>query len=313
MTEDVFFPESMKAVHNWCAWRLENRKCKLTKVPYMLPGRKAESNNPDTWSSFETISAIMESAQGYFSGYGFMISNGFVFIDCDHCVNDGEIDGRGKDVLSAFTQSYAEISQSGHGLHILSRGTIPRSFNNRKAGIEMYGSGRFCALTGNAIQRLAPSEEQDGISYIFHKYATHKPDVSSRLGSTLSEPEIHTDGWIIRHASSISGTTGRNFVSLFSGDTSNYESASEADAALCVLLAFWCDRNREQIDRIFRQSGLYRPKWEREDYKNRTIEHACSHIPESFSEWQDEQKQDREKKLLNASARQIFDAWEAKT
>lgn len=41
-----------------------------------------------------------------------------------------------------------------------------------------------------------------------------------------------------------------------------YPSLSEADLALCNILAFWTRKNPDQMDRIFRQSGLYRPKWD---------------------------------------------------
>jgi primase-polymerase (primpol)-like protein len=50
---------------------------------------------------------------------------------------------------------------------------------------------------------------------------------------------------------------------------------SEADAALCSMLAFWTGRDPQRIDNLFRQSGLCREKWtRREDYRRRTIEHA---------------------------------------
>ena len=308
MTNELYLPEAMKAVCNWCAWRLEERNEKKTKVPYMLPHRRAESNNRNTWSSFDTITAILESAQGYFSGYGFMIADGFVFVDVDHCIDDnGEIDERGKDVLEAFPLSYAEFSQSGHGLHVITRGTIPRGFNNRSKGVEMYSSGKFCACTGWAIQKNEPTEEQDGINYIFYKYSTKvKKDPRSQPTSNLTRGEERSDGWIVRHAMAVNGQQGRNFYCLYHGDTSAYESASEADSALCTLLAFWCDRNMEQMDRLFRQSGLYRPKWEREDYRLRTMQHACDHIPETLSEWQMSQQRKLEEKMRTASAYQIF-------
>ncbi|MGI6585071.1 MAG: hypothetical protein ACOX3L_03850 [Lutisporaceae bacterium] len=35
------------------------------------------------------------------------------------------------------------------------------------------------------------------------------------------------------------------------GDTSGYASASEADLALCGMLAFWCGRDIGQMDRLF--------------------------------------------------------------
>lgn len=315
MPNEVFVPDGLKAVNNWCAWKLETQKGRLTKVPYICPGERASSSDRSTWSSFDTVTAVLESAPGYFAGYGLMIADGLVFIDVDHCISDdGTMDERGKAVLEGFPESYAEVSQSGHGLHILTKGVIPRGFNNRKAGVETYAAGRFCAYTGNAIQMKEPTEEQDGINYVFNKYST-KTGRSSAGPQTAYQTTVdaHSDIWVIRHASAITGQNGRNFQALYAGDASAYESASEADSALCVLLAFWCNRNPEQIDRIFRQSGLYRPKWERADYRERTINHACDHIPETYSEWVEKQRQTQVENLRNASARQIFEAWEAKT
>lgn len=63
------------------------------------------------------------------------------------------------------------------------------------------------------------------------------------------------------------------------GSTDGYNSSSEADAALCTLLAFYSD-DPDQIDRIFRQSKLYRPKWDEKNgggtYGSRTIGNTIS-------------------------------------
>jgi hypothetical protein len=55
---------------------------------------------------------------------------------------------------------------------------------------------------------------------------------------------------------------GAKFRQLWSGDYSGYKSQSEADFALCNLLAFWTNNDRTAIDSLFRQSGLYRDKWD---------------------------------------------------
>src|SRR5262249_31758772 len=71
---------------------------------------------------------------------------------------------------------------------------------------------------------------------------------------------------------------GDKFKLLWAGDykAAGYASQSEADLALCGLLAFWCDGDRDRIGRLFRMSGLIRKKWERDDYRNRTIDRALS-------------------------------------
>ena len=63
------------------------------------------------------------------------------------------------------------------------------------------------------------------------------------------------------------------FVRLFDrGDITGYASQSEADAALCAIIAFRAGPNPVLIDAIFRRSALYRDsKWERDDYRRSTI------------------------------------------
>src|SRR5262245_10542525 len=55
---------------------------------------------------------------------------------------------------------------------------------------------------------------------------------------------------------------GMKFAALWAGDTSAYGSDdSAADLALCHTLAFWTGRDPARMDRLFRQSGLMRTKW----------------------------------------------------
>jgi len=42
------------------------------------------------------------------------------------------------------------------------------------------------------------------------------------------------------------------------------------------MLAFWCGGDTEQMDRLFRKSGLMRDKWERDDYRASTLERAVN-------------------------------------
>ncbi|MFQ7644172.1 hypothetical protein, partial [Ruthenibacterium lactatiformans] len=41
-------------------------------------------------------------------------------------------------------------------------------------------------------------------------------------------------------------------------------SHSEADIALCNALAWWTNCDAARVDRLFRQSGLMREKWDRQ-------------------------------------------------
>jgi putative DNA primase/helicase len=65
--------------------------------------------------------------------------------------------------------------------------------------------------------------------------------------------------------------SGEKIRRLWAGDWSDYPSQSEADQALCNHLAFWTGNDPDRIDVLFRASDLFRPKWNREDYAQRTI------------------------------------------
>lgn len=76
---------------------------------------------------------------------------------------------------------------------------------------------------------------------------------------------------------------GATFERLYGGDAYGYSSQSEADQALANLLAFWAGPDPERIDWLFRGSGLMREKWERSDYRSRTIARALEGRTEFYS------------------------------
>ena len=94
-------------------------------------------------------------------------------------------------------------------------------------------------------------------------------------------PRLLDDRKLIARARS--ATNGVKFGRLWCGQwKGDYSSQSEADLALCCLLAFWTQNDAVQIDSLFRQSGLMREKWDREDYRQRTIDAALVQTTESY-------------------------------
>ena len=57
---------------------------------------------------------------------------------------------------------------------------------------------------------------------------------------------------------------GDIFSDLWAGGLAGYKSHSEADIALCNALAWWTNGDAERVDSLFRQSGLMRKKWDRQ-------------------------------------------------
>jgi primase-polymerase (primpol)-like protein len=94
------------------------------------------------------------------------------------------------------------------------------------------------------------------------------------------------DGVVVEKARS--AANGAKFGALYRGSTSGYESQSEADMALCSLLAFWTGGDARQMDRLFRASGLMRGKWDEQHYADgstygeKTIERAIAGTSEFY-------------------------------
>lgn len=290
-----YFPESLKSLPVWMLWRLEpDTKGRETKVPYSAryDGR-ASSTNPNTWTVFDRAKSRLEERPDYYKGIALGVSSDLVFIDIDHCVDEeGHFSDVASDIVGRCEDQFIELSQSGTGLHILMKGTIPRNFNNRKNGVEMYSSSRVVSMTGRAIRANDPHEDQSTVDYIFGRYKTSKSEIKPR--KTEVSALQNDDRWIIEHAS----RRGR-FDTLYHGRWSSlYDSQSEADLALCTILAFWCNYDADQIDRIFRTSDLYREKWERDDYRRDTIQNAINHCDGTLEEYLEERRINNERAFL---------------
>jgi len=114
--------------------------------------------------------------------------------------------------------------------------------------------------------------------------STQVDDSPSRLSD--EESSRLSDEALLERAKNASN--GEKFARLYRGRTSGYESNSEADMALCALLAFWTGGNGSQMDRLFRDSGLYRDKWDETHYADgstygeKTIERAIAGTSEFY-------------------------------
>lgn len=293
-----YFPMKAKQLNIWILWRLETTvDGKKGKIPYSASCPcKASSTNSNTWTNFKKASEILREHPGKYDGIGIAVSkeHHIIFIDIDHCISeDGTINAIGQDIINAFGNTYIEKSQSGTGVHILCFGEIPKSFKNSKNGVEIYNHARFCAMTGDAINCSDIAESQEALNYVYSKYKL--PDRAKFEHKNMISKLDKSEAWIIEKASQNSS----KFENLYHGNWKQmgYKSQSEADSALCVILAFWTDADYMLIDRIFRSSALYRDKWEREDYRRGTIENACSLIKETVSEYMNRRQREEVKRI----------------
>jgi putative DNA primase/helicase len=240
--------------------------------------RHARSNEPSDWSSFAKALSFAESSRKM-DGLAMVLTEGIVFIDIDHSIDgNGVLSPLAKRLLSLFPDTYAERSCSGHGIHILAKGKLPTDCmkRNDEIGLEMYDTKRFCCITGDVIgerKRLADYSEEAATvakSLMGRKVANTEPK------PYYGHPSM-ADQQIIDKA--MRSRSGPKFTRLFCGDSSGYASQSSADLALVSMIAFYT-HDPEQIDHIFRSSGLFREKWDspRGDstYGRMTIETSLS-------------------------------------
>lgn len=261
-------PAQLRETGLFCCWRYEQRGDKPTKCPYNpRTGGGAQSTNPATFAPLAVALDAME--RGGYDGIGVGIFGNLGAIDIDHCLDDaGKPSELARDIAGTI-HGYTERSPSGKGLRILF--TVPAGFqydkaryyiNNQKRGLEVYISGctnKYVTVTGNAINPGYPLEERgEQLAAVLEKYMVRPRQTTQQAPR---EPVALDDLQLIEKAKRSKG--GPKFTALWSGDASHYNSRSEADQALCNILAFWTNRDPARMDRLFRQSGLMREKWDR--------------------------------------------------
>ena len=261
-------PDEMKALPNWICWEAvpdERSHSGISKKPINpLTGGNAQSNNPSTWSDFDTA----VNASKNYAGIGFMFSNSDFFgVDLDDMPNDiaDFRNGGANNIVAEFVntlQSYAEYSQSGAGIHIICKGKLPKGGRRKKhdfGGFEMYEHGRFFVMTGDyCSEYVSIADCTESIKALHEKYIGGGKEPTPRQLTAVS---LNTADEIVRAAAN--AKNGNTFRSLYAGSIAGYGSQSEADLALCNMLAFWTGCDADKMDAIFRQSGLMREKWDR--------------------------------------------------
>ncbi len=279
----------LKDKPQFCCWKYEERSGKKTKVPYNPVTRnRAKPNQRGTFKDFSSAIATISD----YDGIGFLVGNDICVIDLDDCFDSsGKLKPVAQNVVEAFRGCYMEHSPSGKGLHIFFKATgydfdkAKYYVNNRKLGVEIYVGGatnRFVTVTGNVYADGDIAEKSHELQMILDKYML-RPTPVKQLLDTESQSYL-SDKSVIEKA--LKSANRERFKALWQGDTSGYASASEADLALCGMLAFWCGRDIGQMDRLFRKSGLMRDKWNRPQsgstYGMITIEKAIANATEIY-------------------------------
>ena len=273
-------PASMKTMPQWVCWRAEERSGKGTKVPYSpFSGARARSDDPSTWGTLLEARDAAEKKGYHGIGFVFTASDPFCGVDLDCCVDPetGEVEPWAKEIVEDL-DSYTEISPSGTGLHVIVQAKLPEG-GNRKDHVEMYDRSRFFTVTNRRLPGTSHlvEERQEQLTALHSRLFPPRVDGPAANGASARTREPSnglTDAEILARAMRAKG--GERFAALWTGDRSGYPSDSEADLALCSMLAFWIGPDENRIASLIARSGLARDKWNREDYRRRTIARALS-------------------------------------
>lgn len=272
-------PTEMHFYRQWVVWRYEETDGeKPTKVPYNpTTGRHASVSDPHTWVDFHTAVRALDS--GNYSGIGFVLTRDdpYCFIDLDDAwqkhpsgankyADPQKVYERQQKVYTEFN-TYAELSPSGKGLHLICRGELSRG--RKREAIEVYTSDRFMTMTGNIYRPAGITDGHQPMLDLLWQQLGGAAVISQFEGG----PEKDSDATLLERATN--AENGFKFKQLWEGDwTGLYGSQSEADFALVDIVAFYTD-NREQIRRMFLDSALgQRPKAKRKDYQDYMINRA---------------------------------------
>lgn len=294
-------PPSLKPLPRWVGWRWTYNQNKPSghhqgwDKPPLNPhtGKLASTANPATWSTYQE--AVSFVAREHLDGLGFNLLglDNVVVHDLDDCRNPetGVITGQAMNIVQ-LVGGYWEISPSGTGIRGISwaRKTGLRVEASKAApvnGAQYDGSkGRYITLTGHTLSESTsnvcdaqPGGIEAAYNFMFpQREKTGLVPTPTSVG--LDDTELLEKAWI--------ATNGNKLKRLWDGDISGYASQSEADLALCCHLAFWTGGDPVKIDRLFKQSHLYRSKWDQRrgaaTYGERTIQKALEVTTEFYSE-----------------------------
>jgi hypothetical protein len=251
------------------------------KVPLSPAGRPCDPHDPANWQRYEAAIAPYFQERGGASGVGFALDgSGFAIVDLDGIVDDlGRVTDPHAMALLHALPTYAELSPSGRGLHIVLDAVLPEG-NRHLPGLDVLGSG-FVTVTGHPI-RFGP--------------IVGGGDTWDRVIRGLPPPRVR--GGTAKHlAASLPVATRAacetvlerakpnvRFSRLWAGDWSEYPSRSEADAALAVHLR----RNGADLAVIvdlLKRSGLPRATRRDEKYLVRTALFALTVAEVRVPQW----------------------------
>lgn len=241
-------PDELKAYKSWVVWIGEKKENgKVSKPPYQVRnGYKADVTNPEHWATFEEALAIVNA--GHADGLSFCLSRNdpYSIIDFDDASDNQDEFERQLKIYNNLN-SYSEVSPSGRGLHIVTKGSILQGV--RRGKIEIYSDARHMSFTGNRYNNEPIKDCQNLLNILWEEMQVPVYNFEAK-----DSPQNDEDKEILDRA--YKAANGDKFERLMKGDWQNYyQSQSEADFALIDIFGFYT-QNVNQVKRLWTMSAL---------------------------------------------------------
>jgi len=261
-------PQLLKASKRWLLWRADNRNGKLTKVPYSISGSKASVNDPQTWTTFELAVDALNSPENGFSGLGYVLGGGYLGIDIDNCLTEDLKPNAWAMHIIEAVGSYTEISPSGRGLHTIAAGTLPPGPRRTRVGecrLEMYDAARYFTVTGQLFDSRFGllTDAQDAVDQLYLR--NFEPEFSPKIDAfdtAVGGGQTFSAAFVLDQFEKLPNSESAK--ALFNSDDAAYNNdKSAADLAFCTFARLALGPDADAIDRAYRVSSRFRPKWDR--------------------------------------------------
>ncbi|NHC83141.1 DNA primase [Staphylococcus aureus] len=259
-------PDELKELPNWVLWRaeLDNKRQEYKKVPYSFAGYHASSTEKDTWTIFNPIYNLYENNNKY-DGIGFVLScdDKYIVLDIDNAV-DAETNQLKTDLAKEMVQlTYCEISPSGTGLHCFFKGELPEQRKKKRSDldIELYDNARFMTVTGESMGQSEIYEEQEVLNNLVERFFKEEQNFETGLTydpnhkSELLDDEVVDLMLKSKQKDKISDLLKGNYEPYF-------DSPSEAVQSLLHYLAFYTNKDKQQMENIFLNYNNLTDKWD---------------------------------------------------
>lgn len=266
----IEIPQRLEQERQWIGWKYIMKGGKKTKVPFDLKTKeKARVNDPRSWTS--GLWAKLAAGCEVYDGIGFVFTDHdpFVGIDIDHCIDPdtGEIDDMAAEIVSKCG-TYAEVSPSGTGIHIIGLDPKrPSMGGRRKDGYEIYHTKRFFTFTGKALGPMELSDISLLVDYLIDTVMggampipEEETEETESMGPDLTASSMDDAAFL---KALFNQKNGDVLMALYNGENPLFDGdVSRNDFYFCSNLNWRNQNDLEQTDRIFRGSKRMRDKWD---------------------------------------------------